>query len=99
MPHVHDNNQGGEGESYGALYRCLIYVKHAYCCIYVSLFLNDKIITSKFEIFRQTNHNSLAFRVFIEGAVASGWLRLFDVLVGNNAAIYEKGYNIDLADY
>ena len=47
----------------------------------------------------EQNRNSLAFWLFIEGAVALVWIRPYDVLVCNNAAIHKKGYNVDLEDY
>ena len=37
--------------------------------------------------------------MFVEDSVTSGWLRSFDMLVCDNAAIHKKGYNCDLADF
>ena len=58
-----------------------------------------KLLRQNFKFSGEKNHNSLAFRVFIEVAVALGYLRLYYVLVCDKAAIHKKGYNVDLADY
>ena len=76
------------------------YVFHMFIVeFYVSLFLNVKLITSKMKFSGEKNHDSLVFRMFVEDGVTSGWLRPFDMLVCNNAAIHEKSYNCDLADF
>ena len=45
------------------------------------------------------NHDSYAFRFFVEEAILCGWLRPYDILVCDNTAIHEKGYNCDLCDF
>lgn len=35
----------------------------------------------------------------MEGVILTGWFHPFDVLVFNNAAIHEKGYNYDLREF
>ena len=37
--------------------------------------------------------------MFIQEAIATAWLRPYDVLVCDNAAIHRNGYNGDLADF
>ena len=46
----------------------------------------------------ENNHDSIAFRLFIEEAIATAWLRQYDVLVWYNATIHLQGYNGDLSD-
>ena len=59
----------------------------------------SKLLRQNLKFSGEKNHNNLVFRLFIEGAVTSGWLRPYDMLICNNAVIHEKGYNVDLADY
>ena len=47
----------------------------------------------------ENNHDSVAFRTFIKEAVATAWLRPYDVLVCDNATIHQQGYNSDLGDF
>ena len=47
----------------------------------------------------EDNHDSFAFRQFVEDAIVCGWLRPYDILVCDNAAIHEKGYNCDLSHF
>ena len=46
----------------------------------------------------ENNHDSVSFRLFIEEAIATAWLRPYDVLVCDNATIHLQGYNGDLGD-
>ena len=55
--------------------------------------------SSKNQKLGEENHDSYAFRYFIEEGVLCGWLRPYDILVCDNAAIHEKGYNCDLAQF
>ena len=45
------------------------------------------------------NHDSMSFRMFIEEAILTGWLRPYDMIVCDNAAIHGKGYNVDLEEF
>ena len=47
----------------------------------------------------EENHDSFAFRFFVEEAIGTGWLKQGDILVCDNARIHEGGANIDLADF
>ena len=46
----------------------------------------------------QKNHDSVSFRLFIEESIATEWLRPYDILIYDNAAIHQQGYNGDLAE-
>ena len=46
----------------------------------------------------ENNHDSVSFRLFIEEAIATAWLRPYDILICDNATIHQQGYNGDLAD-
>ena len=47
----------------------------------------------------EENHDSFAFRFFLEDKIACGWLQIYDIIVCDNAAIHKSGYNDDLAEY
>ena len=46
----------------------------------------------------ENNHDSVSFRLFIEDAIATAWLRPHDVLICDNVTIHLQWYNGDLAD-
>ena len=46
----------------------------------------------------ENNHDSVSFRLFIEEAIATAWLRPYDVLVCDNTTIHLQRYNGNLAD-
>ena len=41
----------------------------------------------------------MSFRLFIEEAIATAWLRSHDILICDNATIHQQGYNGDLGDF
>jgi hypothetical protein len=47
----------------------------------------------------EENHDSHSVRQFISDAIAIGWLKPYDILVCDNAAIHEAGCNHNLGDY
>jgi hypothetical protein len=51
------------------------------------------------KILGEENHDSFAFRIFLEETIACGWLQAYDIIVCNNVAIHESGYNNDLGEY
>ena len=56
-------------------------------------------IFCNFKFLGEENHDSFAFRFFVEEAIGTGWLKQGDILVCDNARIHEGGANIDLADF
>ena len=46
----------------------------------------------------ENNHDSVSFRLFIEEAIATAWLRPYDILIFDKATIHQQGYNGDLAN-
>ena len=46
----------------------------------------------------ENNHDSVSFRLFIEESIATEWLRPYDILIYDSAAIHQQGYNGDLAE-
>ena len=46
----------------------------------------------------ENNHDSIYFCLFIEEAIATAWLRTYDILICDNATIHQQGYNGGLAN-
>ena len=47
----------------------------------------------------EDNHDSAAFRTFVQNAILDGFLHKYDILVMDNAAIHVHGENRDLEDF
>ena len=47
----------------------------------------------------QENHDSFAFRFFVEDAIVTGWLKRGDIIVCDNSRIHEGGFNVDLSEF
>lgn len=52
-----------------------------------------------FEFLGEENNDSISFRLFIENEILSALLCPYDILVCDNTAIHEKGYNCDISDF
>ena len=68
-------------------------------CIMGMISIDPRRSTPMVYTIGEDNHDSFAFRDFVESAILNGWLRPYDILVCDNAAIHEKGFNTDLSDF
>ena len=55
-------------------------------------------MTKKHKNTGENNHDSVSFELLIEEAIATSWLRPYDILICDNADIHQQGYNGNLAE-
>ena len=55
-------------------------------------------MTKKHKNTGENNHASVSFVLLIEEVIATSWLRPYDILICDNSAIHQQGYNGNLAE-